>query len=164
MFLPASFGRKDCSCCPHIGLAYEPIPYCSSCQIWLAMQYNTSLPDLSASRFFFSEDRCWTGVIFICYIPGRRLFGVEFQVCWLSPTYPTILAWPLCSSVWSFCMYSYLVTTCSFCAGIHTTKHVRLLPCASYELSNACLYANHSCTKNGVPAVSGGLCLEVLSL
>ena len=56
-------------------------------------------------------------------------------------------------------MYSYLVTTCSFCAGIHTTKHVRLLPCASYEVSNACLYANHSCTKR-LPFMVSLLCLE----
>ena len=57
-FFPASFERKDYSCCSPIGLGYEPIPYCSGCQIWLAMQYNALLPDLSASRFFFSEDRC----------------------------------------------------------------------------------------------------------
>ena len=49
----ASFERKDYSYCPPIGLAYEPIPYCSSCKIWLAMRYNTLLSDLSTSRFFF---------------------------------------------------------------------------------------------------------------
>ena len=38
-FFPASFERKDYSCWPSVGLAYEPIPYCSSYQIWLAMRY-----------------------------------------------------------------------------------------------------------------------------
>jgi len=57
IFFPASFERKDCSYCPPIGLAYEPIAYCSSCQIWLVMRYNTLLSDLSTSRFF-TEDRC----------------------------------------------------------------------------------------------------------
>ena len=51
---------KDYSCCPLIGLAYEPLLYCSSgCKIWLAMRYKRLLSDLSASRFFFfSKDRC----------------------------------------------------------------------------------------------------------
>ena len=52
-FFPASFERKDYGCSPPIGLAYEPVPYCSGCQIWLAMRYNTLLSDLSVSRFFF---------------------------------------------------------------------------------------------------------------
>ena len=51
-FFPASFERKNYSCSPPIGLAYEPKPYCSGCQIWLAMRYNT-LSDLSVSRFFY---------------------------------------------------------------------------------------------------------------
>ena len=31
---------------------------------------------------FFPRIGAWTDVV--CRIPGRRLFGVEFQVCWLS--------------------------------------------------------------------------------
>ena len=50
-FFSTSFERKYYSCCPLIGLAYEPIPYCSSCQIWLAMRYRPLLSDLPT---FFS--------------------------------------------------------------------------------------------------------------
>ena len=61
-FFPASFERKDYSCCPPIGLAYEPIPYCSGCQIWLAMRYNTYICyiiiRLVRQQILFSEDRC----------------------------------------------------------------------------------------------------------
>ena len=52
-FFSASFERKDYSCCPPIVLTYEPIPYCSSCQIWLGMRYNKT-----CLLIFFFEDRC----------------------------------------------------------------------------------------------------------
>ena len=48
--------KKDYqSSCPSIGLAYEPIPCCSNCQIWLVTWYSTWLSHLSNNRIFFSE-------------------------------------------------------------------------------------------------------------
>ena len=90
-YFTTSFNRKDYSCCPPIDLAYEPLPYCSSSQIWPAMRYNRLLSDLFISRSFFPRTGAWTDVIFCLYIPGRRLFGVEFQVCWLPNISPPIL-------------------------------------------------------------------------
>ena len=43
-FLPPP-KRKDYSFCPSIGLAYEPIPCCSCCQVWLATLNNIWLSD-----------------------------------------------------------------------------------------------------------------------
>ena len=63
-FLSASFERKDYSYCPSTGLAYDPIPYCNGCQIWLATQYNAWLSDLYDSRFVFPRTSAWTHVIF----------------------------------------------------------------------------------------------------
>ena len=56
--------RKYQSSCPSIGLAYEPIPCCSNCQILLATRYITWLSHLSTNRIFSSEDRCLNDVIF----------------------------------------------------------------------------------------------------
>jgi len=44
-----------------VGLAYEPIPYCSGRQIWLVMWYSTWLSDLFASSFHGQvlEQICW---------------------------------------------------------------------------------------------------------
>ena len=53
---------------------------CSSYQIWLAMQYNMWIADLSTSRIFLRKG-AWTNVIFRLLYQG--LFGVKFQVYWL---------------------------------------------------------------------------------
>ena len=66
-----SSDNKKVSSCLSIGLAYEPIPCCSSCQVWLATQYNTWLSDFSTNRFFFSKQvGAWTDVIFHLLNPG----------------------------------------------------------------------------------------------
>ena len=56
---------------------YGPIPYCSGCQIWLEMRYNQTCP---LEDSFFRGQMLEQMEYFVCYIPGRRLFGVEFQV------------------------------------------------------------------------------------
>ena len=67
---------------------------CSSYQIWLATQYNTWIADLSTSRIF-PRTGAWTNVIF--HLLWRTLFGVKFQVYWLSTlaylSYSSYVCW-----------------------------------------------------------------------
>ena len=57
--------KKDQNTYPSIGLAYEPIPCCSSCQIWLAMRYTTLVSDLSLVESFFQGQVLGTDMVFL---------------------------------------------------------------------------------------------------